>query len=137
MFYDIASFPWWLLAVALVGVLVGWVSYADAPRRGWFEGWTTWGAVAFVVGLVVAVLKLLPGKAGLWLEIALLVLLLYVLGCLLVGWLKSMLKPARRRADEAAPQAVPLNASTDVEADRLATQVAAQVEADRRGAAAQ
>src|SRR5437660_11739477 len=103
MFYDIASFPWWLLAIALTGVVIGWATYADTPRRGWLEGWALWGAVAFVVGLVIALLKLLPGEAGLWLEIALLTMFLYVVGCLLGGWLTSMrLKPARQHAQEAA-----------------------------------
>jgi predicted flap endonuclease-1-like 5' DNA nuclease len=144
MFYDLASFSWWLLAVALTGVIVGWVTYADIPRRGWFEGWAIWGAVAFVIGLVIAVLKLLPGEAGLWLEIALLAMFLYVLGCFLGGWLKSMRpRPARQRAEEAAQTGVALNASSKVEADRLAEQQdqpasedAAKAETDRSAAAA-
>ena len=136
MFYDIASFPWWLLAVALTGVVVGWATYADMPRRSWFEGWVIWGVIAFVIGLVVAVLKLLPGKAGLWLEIALLMMFLYVLGCFLGGWLKSMLlKRARQPAEEAA-QGVAPQASALVEADALAAQVAAQAERDRLAAQA-
>jgi predicted flap endonuclease-1-like 5' DNA nuclease len=135
MFYDIASFAWWLLAVALAGLLVGWVTYADTARRSWFEGWAIWGAVAFVVGLVVAVLKLLPGEAGLWLEIALLVMFLYVVGCLFGGWLKSMwLRRARQRA-EAAARSVVLKASALVEADASASQVAARTETERAAAA--
>jgi predicted flap endonuclease-1-like 5' DNA nuclease len=145
MFYDLASFPWWLLAVALTGVIVGWVTYADTPRRGWFEGWVIWGAVAFVVGLVVAVLKLLPGEAGLWLEIALLVLFLYVLGCFFGGWLKSMrLKPALPRAEQAAQTDEATKASSKVETDglaeqqdQLASEEAAKAEAERRAAEAQ
>ena len=145
MFYDLASFPWWLLAVALTGIIVGWVTYADTPRRGWFEGWVIWGAVAFVAGLVVAVLKLLPGEAGLWLEIALLVMFLYVLGCFFGGWLKSMRpKPARQRAEGAAQTDEALKASSKVEADglaeqqdQLASEAAAKAEAERHAAEAQ
>jgi predicted flap endonuclease-1-like 5' DNA nuclease len=148
MFYDIASFPWWLLAVALIGVLVGWVTYADIPRGGWFEGWVIWAAAAFVIGLVIAALKLLPGEAGLWLEIALLVMFLYIVGCFLGGWLKSMWpKPARPRTEEAAQDdVVAPKASTLVEADapaaqveqdRLAAEAAAKAEAERHAAAAQ
>ena len=144
MFYDLASFSWWLLAVALTGVIVGWVTYADTPRRGWFEGWAIWGAVAFVIGLVIAILQLLPGEAGLWLEIALLAMFLYILGCFLGGWLKSMRpRSARQRAEEAAQTGVALKASSKVEADRLAEQQdqlasedAAKAETDRRAAAA-
>ena len=147
MFYDIASFPWWLLTVALIGVLVGWITYADIPRGGWFEGWVKWAAIAFVIGLVVAVLKLLPGEAGLWLEIALLVMFLYIVGCFLGGWLKSLWpKPARPRAEDAAHDVVTPDASAPVEADaltaqaeqeRLAAEAAAKVEAERQAAAAQ
>ena len=136
MFYDIASFPWWLLAVALIGVLVGWVTYADIPRGGWFEGWVKWAAIAFVIGLVVAVLKLLPGEAGLWLEIALLVMFLYIVGCFLGGWLKSMWpSSARPRAEQAAQDVAPKDSAL-VEADRLAAQVAAKAEQDRVAAEA-
>jgi predicted flap endonuclease-1-like 5' DNA nuclease len=147
MFYDIASFPWWLLTVALIGVLVGWITYADIPRGGWFEGWVKWAAIAFVIGLVVAVLKLLPGEAGLWLEIALLVMFLYIVGCFLGGWLKSLWpKPARPRAEDAAHDVVTPDASAPVEADaltaqaeqeRLAAEAAVKAEAERQAAAAQ
>jgi predicted flap endonuclease-1-like 5' DNA nuclease len=101
-----------------------------------------------VIGLVVAVLKLLPGEAGLWLEIALLVMFLYIVGCFLGGWLKSMWpKPARPRTEEAAQDdVVAPKASTLVEADapaaqveqdRLAAEAAAKAEAEHQAAAAQ
>jgi predicted flap endonuclease-1-like 5' DNA nuclease len=140
MFYDIVSFPVWLLVAALVGSVVGWMTYTDATRRGWFDGWAKWGAIAFAIGLIVAVLKLLPGRAGLWLEIALLMTFIYILGCLLGGWLKGlMLEPEQRPAvaevvvkAEADPQV----AAAKAESDRLATEAAATVEADREAAAA-
>ncbi len=137
MFYDIVSFPVWLLVAALVGAVVGWMTYSDAPRRGWFAGWAGWGAAAFVIGVIVAMLKLLPGRAGLWLEIALLMALLYIVGCFLGGMLKSLMAaPEPRRVTEDAAVAVTdadrQAALAKAELDRLAAETAATVEADRQ-----
>jgi predicted flap endonuclease-1-like 5' DNA nuclease len=140
MFYDIVSFPVWLLAAALIGTVVGWITYTGARRRGWFDGWARWGAIAFAIGLVVAVLKLLPGRAGLWLEIALLMMFVYILGCFLGGWLKNLrLAPEQRRTNEAAAAKARADQAAVIkaESDRLAADAAATVEADRRAAAKQ
>src|ERR1700761_1400034 len=135
MVYDIVSFPVWLLAAALVGAIVGWMTYSDAPRRGWFAGWVGWGAAAFVIGVIVAALKLLPGRAGLWLEIALLMALIYIVCCFLGGMLKSlMLAPEPRVTGDAAVEtdADRQAALAKAESDRLAAETAATVEADRQ-----
>jgi hypothetical protein len=50
-----------------------------------------WGALAFVIGVIVAALKLVPGRYGLWLEIALLMSVFYIVGCFVGGWLKNTL----------------------------------------------
>jgi len=34
-------------------------------------------------------LKLLPGRYGLWLEVALLISAFYIVGCFVGGWLKN------------------------------------------------
>jgi putative effector of murein hydrolase len=89
MFYDLATFSLWLLVALLIGMGVGWSTYSDSPREGWLAGWIKWAVLAFVVGLIVAMLKLLPGRIGFWLEVALLMTFAYTVGCFLGGWLKS------------------------------------------------
>jgi predicted flap endonuclease-1-like 5' DNA nuclease len=107
MFYDFSQIPMWLFVALLVGGVVGWFSYVDMPpRRGWFEGWAKWGAAAFAIGLLVAILKLLPGRAGFWLETALFLFFVYIVGCFLGGVLKMALStanPVRAVAVEAEP----------------------------------
>jgi predicted flap endonuclease-1-like 5' DNA nuclease len=72
-------FPWLLIALVL-GVFVGWWSCKAEPRVYGF-GWLTWGIVLFIVGLIAAALKLVPGVAGLWLDMLLWLFFAYVLGC--------------------------------------------------------
>src|SRR5215467_8210926 len=117
MWFDIISYSGWLAAALTMGLVVGWRTYSDAPRR-WFDGWIIWGALVFVVGVIVAVLKLLPGRYGLWLEIALLMTASYIIGCFLGGLLKTLLGAHEPRSAARAA------------ADRLAVEVAALPKAD-------
>jgi hypothetical protein len=99
MLFDLMSYPVWLAAALAIGVVVGWQTYSDAPRRYWRDTWIVWAAIAFVIGVIVAALKLVPGRYGLWLEIALLISTFYTVGCFLGGWLKNILivrEPAGR-----------------------------------------
>ena len=91
MLFDLMSYPVWLVAALAIGVVIGWQTCSDAPRRYWRDGWIVWGALAFVIGVIVAALKLLSGRYGLWLEIALLMGVFYVVGCFAGGWLKTIL----------------------------------------------
>ena len=91
MLFDLASYPVWLVAALAIGMVIGWRTCSDAPRRYWRDGWIVWGASAFVIGAIVAVLKLLPGRYGLWLEIGLLISVFYIVGCFFGGWLKTIL----------------------------------------------
>jgi len=99
MLFDLASYPAWLIAALAIGLVIGWQTYSDAPRRYWRDGWIVWGALAFVIGVIIAAFKLLPGRHGLWLETALLISGFYIAGCFVGGWLKTMLiahEPASR-----------------------------------------
>jgi hypothetical protein len=124
MWFDLVSYPGWLAAALAIGALVGWRTYSNAPRRQWFSGWIIWGALIFVVGVIVAVLKLIPGRYGLWLEIALLMTAAYIIGCFLGGSLKTLL--GAHEPTSAARAA----------ADRLAAEAQAKAEAGRNAAAA-
>src|SRR5258705_8281276 len=100
MLFDLMSYPVWLVATLAIGVVIGWRTYSDALRRYWRDGWIIWGALAFVIGVIVAALKLLPGRYGLWLEIALLMIAFYIVGCFLGGGLKKLLGAHESRARE-------------------------------------
>ena len=146
MLFDLVSYSGWLLAALGIGLVVGWRTYLDAPRRNWRDGWIVWGAHAFVIGVIVAALKLVPGRYGLWLEIALLMIACYIVGCVLGGGLKrlvgahesggaaAMLPAAGNRVD--AKLEAEQQATAKAAADRLAVEVAAKAEADRKAAAA-
>ena len=91
MWFDLVSYPGWLATALGIGLVVGWRTYSDAPPRNLSDGWFKWGALVFVIGVIVAWLKFVPGRYGLWLEIAVLMTALYVFGCFLGGWVKDLL----------------------------------------------
>jgi len=151
MVFDLVSYSGWLIAALGFGLVVGWRTYLAAPRRNWRDGWIVWGALAFVIGAIVATLKLLPGRYGLWLEVALLMTAFYIVGCFLGGGLKKLLGAHETGAHESGSAAV-VRVAADVRnsamleaerqatakaaADRLALEIAAKAEAYRSAAAA-
>ena len=74
MAYLLSTF-WVSIALAfLLGCYIGWAVYEKKL------GWSALAAVLFVVGVVVAVMKILPGSFGLWLETLLLLFFAYTVG---------------------------------------------------------
>ncbi|MGJ5065036.1 cell envelope biogenesis protein TolA [Bradyrhizobium oligotrophicum] len=156
MMYDLATFPFWIILAAGIGGFVGWRTWSDEPRPDWLRSWLLPATLALVIGILMALLSVLPGRAGLWLEVGLLMVGAYVLGCLIGGQLKeyvglgdtSAMSPggpgnsvafagataaARPWADSPSPAS---QAAASVEADRLATEAAAKAEAERVAAEA-
>ncbi|MBY6240561.1 hypothetical protein [Methylosinus sp. Sm6] len=67
MTYLVTHFwAWWMAALAIGAATA--LALARRPERGALAGWLAWFGLAFIVGLAVAVLHLLAGRAGLWLE---------------------------------------------------------------------
>jgi hypothetical protein len=90
MFYD-ASFLWiWLALALLLGVAIGWRTEASGPQEPWFTGWFRYALIALVVGIVLALLHLIPGRAGFWLETAVAFFVAYLIGCLAGGALQRL-----------------------------------------------
>jgi predicted flap endonuclease-1-like 5' DNA nuclease len=80
MWYLTTTLIWWLLAALAIGLYVGWHSCRQQPRKEGL-GWLGIGIVAFLIGLLIAYLKLLPGKMGLWLDTGLLFFAAFIIGC--------------------------------------------------------
>lgn len=93
VFYDFSLLWLWLTLALLLGTIVGWMTWKPGVESSWFAGWFHWALVAWVVGLAVAILHLLPGRVGFWLETALFFFAAYAAGCLVGSWLQSVFAP--------------------------------------------
>jgi CDP-diglyceride synthetase len=84
-----------LVIAFTLGFAVGLATCSPAlpPRAGWVGAALTLGC--FVVAAILAVLEVVPGRAALWLETALLLVAAYVPGCGLGGLLGSVLRRSR------------------------------------------
>jgi hypothetical protein len=81
-----------LVIAFTLGFAVGIATCSPTPpsRSGWVFASVVLGC--FVVGAVLAVLELVPGRAGLWLETAVLLLAAYGPGCAFGGLLGRALR---------------------------------------------
>ena len=122
MYYLLATYWMWFVVALLAGGAIGYWSSSRRASAGWARRWPWWSVIAVVVGLVIAVLHGLPGRAGLFLETLLLLSFWYAVGGLLGIWL------GRARSQDA------LVTANAVEDARLA--VAAKGAEDVRNAAA-
>lgn len=80
-----------LLALVLGGI-VGFATFLRSGKGWWPDAWPGWFkllSLLFLVGLVVAIFKWLPGLLGHYLETALLFVGSYIVGCFLGSWLAS------------------------------------------------
>ena len=85
----LATFHWgWLTAALLLGFCVGWVAVV---HRG--QGVSKLVARCLAVlaaGLVAAALaRVVPGRAGYWLDLGLIMFGLYLIGCAIGSWLRD------------------------------------------------
>jgi len=85
----LAAFHWgWLLASFLLGFAMGWIAVV---HRGpgvskVMAGWLA----ALVAALVAAALtSAIPGRPGYWLELSLILLAPYLVGCAVGSWLRD------------------------------------------------
>jgi hypothetical protein len=86
MFYDVA-FVWiWLALALIVGGYVGWRNESEGPQQPWFEGWFRVALILLAIGFVLALLGLVPGRMGFWVETAVLFFAAYLIGCLAGGF---------------------------------------------------
>jgi len=79
MIYVLTHFGLWFLAALAVGALSGLYTNRAEPD-GTVSPWLRWALTAFVAGVVLAILGVLQGRAGLWLETGLWAFAAFLLG---------------------------------------------------------
>lgn len=85
----LTTFYWgWLLASALLGLAMGWISvvqHGEGIPRKW-----RWWLAALVAALIAASLaRVVPGRFGYWLDLFLVMFGLYLAGCAVGSWLRA------------------------------------------------
>jgi len=86
---NLATFFWgWLLASFLLGLAMGWVAVV---HRGQGASQLVARCLAVLAaGLVAAALaRVVPGRAGYWLDLGLIMFGLYLVGCAIGSWLRD------------------------------------------------
>lgn len=118
MAYLLANYWLWMLFALILGGIVGLMTFRRPARGGWQDAWPGWFkllCLLFVIGVVVALLKLLSGPAGDYLQTALLLVGSYIVGSVVGGWLASfraveqdtLTEPAAMQTSTPAPLAAP------------------------------
>lgn len=82
-------FHWgWLAGAGLLGLAMGWIAVV---QRGDGLSRIALQRIAAVTAVIVAVAlaRLVPGRAGYWLDLGLVMLASYLVGCAIGSWLRS------------------------------------------------
>jgi len=93
------TFHWgWLLGSLLLGLAMGWIAVVHrGPGVSIVQA--RWLAVVAIVLVALAVSRIVPGRPGYWLDLGLVMFVLYLVGCsvgsLLRDWVLSRTAPAR------------------------------------------
>jgi len=83
----------WIIAAAVLGIIIGWLSCRKQPVLEGL-GWLTWGVIAFLLGILICAYLTLPGRLGLWFDTAMIFFFWYVFGCCIGCLSRSLLDPA-------------------------------------------
>lgn len=87
----LAEFHWaWLVAAGVIGLLMGWVGgvhrAGGLSKRG-----LQWAAFILVIAAVGAFARIVPGRFGYWLDLGLVMFVVYIAGCVIGAWLRALL----------------------------------------------
>jgi hypothetical protein len=85
----LVTFHWgWLLASTLLGLGMGWIAVVHRGQ-GVSKRTTRWlGALAAAL-VAAALAQLIPGRPGYWLDLALTMFAVYLVGCAVGSWLRD------------------------------------------------
>ena len=85
----LVAFHWgWLLASVLLGLAMGWIAVVHRGP-GVSKLMSRWLSVLTLALLVCSVTHVIPGRPGYWLDLALLMFAIYLLGCAIGSWLRD------------------------------------------------
>jgi hypothetical protein len=82
-------FNWsWLLISVLLGMAMGWIAVVQRGR-GVSKQTSRWLAVLAAAIVATALARAIPGRAGYWLDLALVMFAMYIFGCAAGSWLRE------------------------------------------------
>lgn len=85
----LAGFHWvWLVVSLLLGLAMGWIAVVHRGR-GISKSIARWLSVMVLVLIVAAVMHVVPGRFGYWLDLGLVMLGVYLVGCAVGSWLRD------------------------------------------------
>jgi hypothetical protein len=94
----LTTFHWgWLLASLLLGLAMGWI--AVVQRGQGVSKLVARGLAVLVAALVAAAIaRVVPGRAGYWLDLGLIMFALYLAGCTVGSWLRNWVLSGHAKA---------------------------------------
>jgi hypothetical protein len=85
----LATFHWgWLLGALLLGFAMGWIAVVQRGQ-GVSKNAARWLAALVAVLVILALTRVIPGRPGYWLDLGLVMLALYLVGCAVGSWLRD------------------------------------------------
>jgi len=85
----LVTFHWgWLLASLLLGLAMGWIAVVHRGQ-GVSKLTARWLAVLAAALVALALARVIPGRAGYWLDLGLSMFALYLAGCAAGSWLRD------------------------------------------------
>jgi hypothetical protein len=86
----LATFNWgWVLASGVVGLAMGWIAVVYRARA-WSVVMLRKVAVLIAAAVLASVFHLFPGRVGSWLDLGLIMLAAYLVGCAIGSWLRHL-----------------------------------------------
>jgi hypothetical protein len=85
----LVMFHWgWLLASLLLGLAMGWIAVVQRGQ-GVSKPLSRWLSVLVAALVAAALTRVIPGRPGYWLDLGLVMLASYLVGCALGSWLRD------------------------------------------------
>jgi hypothetical protein len=85
----LVTFHWgWLLVSLLLGLAMGWIAVVHRGQ-GVSKRTARWLAVLVAALVAAALARVIPGRAGYWLDLGLMMFASYLFGCAVGSWLRD------------------------------------------------
>jgi hypothetical protein len=85
----LVTFHWgWLLASLLLGLAMGWIAVVQRGQ-GVSKKTARWLAALAAALVAAALARAIPGRPGYWIDLGLVMLAAYLVGCAVGSWLRD------------------------------------------------